>query len=485
MNKLVTCAGLAAVGAVGLQAQYLGSEAPQKTWSVSARLRGFYDDNYATLPGHRDDGGPTKRGSWGGNAEVFGGYAPKLEQMTTIGITARYDIYYYEDRPRAQADHVVDAGALFSHQFSDRYKVDFTDSFVVAQEPQLLDPAMAATFLRAEGSNIGNTANLVGNAKVTEKLNVNLGLSDRFIDYQQKGDGSWSARLDRLVNSGDLQVRYDWRPNTTAYVGYRFDYTDMTSKDHLWTLGDAQGWWDTLNTPPAGWSAAANTMALNYVGANARPTSNATIPKADIRNNYAHFGYLGVDHQFNAYLSAKVMAGVQMTEYPNARERTVNAAGVTNGSTKRSRDNVVPYADASVRYDYAKDCFAQLQVIHQRYATDVPFIGANTADGLIGALVGEYTTMDQESTTVSALISHAVTPKLRVGVRGQWQGGTFNQKNLSSKQDNFEGVDVMADYEINRYLRAEAGYSFSILSSDLPNRGYQRNRLYAGVRGTY
>ena len=52
MNKVIACAGLAAVGSVALQAQGT-AEADSlegKSWKVSATVRGFYDDNMFTAP---------------------------------------------------------------------------------------------------------------------------------------------------------------------------------------------------------------------------------------------------------------------------------------------------------------------------------------------------------------------------------------------------------------------------------------------------
>jgi hypothetical protein len=491
---------------VGLQAQYLGGEAPKKSWSISARLRGFFDDNYTTSPSHLEGGdfmlvpgpggvptlqkkGPTKRGSWGVLAGAFGGYSPRLGELTTLGASLRYDMYYYEDRDRKgdePIDHNVQAGAQFSHQFSDRYKLDVTDAFVVAQEPHVLDPTpMATTWLRSEGSNIRNTASAVGSAKLTAKLNVKASFSNTFYEYEQddneipgdrSGDGTRSPLLDRMIHSGDLQLRWDFRPNTTAYVAYRFDYTDMTSKDRLWSLAQVQDYLSRVRALPLSPADAAYVATLG-------PTSN-TAPPASTRDNYSHFAYLGVDHQFNAFLSAQAMVGGQFTEFPNARERTVTA-GVTAWK-EHARENISPYANVNVRYDYAKNCVAQLGFIHARNSTDVAQMGGvMDADSLIGLLLGEYTTLDQESTTAYGSIIHSVTAKLRLNLRAQWQGSMFNQKNLSGMEDDYAGVDIKADYEINKYLFAEAGYGFDLLCSDLPDRGFTRNRVFLGIRGTY
>jgi hypothetical protein len=512
MKKLVTCASLAAIGAVGLQAQYVGGLAPEKSWSISARLRGFFDDNYATLPGHLDAGdwmqipdstgkipgapgyvqtlekrGPTKRGSWGMLAGVTGSYSPKLGELTTIGASVRYDMYYYEDRRTGQEDHNVQAGLNFSHQFSDRYKLDASDTFVMAQEPQVLDPSpMTVSPLRSEGSNIRNTASLVDSAKLTSKLDVKGSYANTIYDYEQDGDGSRSALLDKMIHSVDLQLRWAFRPNTTGYVAYRFDYIDMTSNDRLWNALQENSYVavaSALVSPTAANYAATTNFLSNPAVAHRPPTSS-------IRDNYSHFAYLGVDHEFNVFLNAQVKVGGQYTEFPNALERVVVArtdgTGNVLATRVRARDNMVPYADINIRYDYAKDCSLQLGFVHSRNSTDVAQIGNPTdLDSLIGLLLGEYTTLDQESTTAYGAISQKVTAKLRLTLRGQWQGSMFNQKNLTGVEDNYAGVDLKADYEINKFLFAEAGYGFDVLASDLPDRGFTRNRFFVGVRGTY
>src|SRR4029078_3486603 len=57
MKKLITSAGLVVLGAASLNAQQLYAPAPgltttqlTKPWTVSAAVRGFYDDNYSLTP---------------------------------------------------------------------------------------------------------------------------------------------------------------------------------------------------------------------------------------------------------------------------------------------------------------------------------------------------------------------------------------------------------------------------------------------------
>lgn len=67
MKHILTSAGLLALGAVSLQAVNTGDMSrvqAGKPWSVSASLRGFYDDNYTTSP-ERDSLGRTPQESFG------------------------------------------------------------------------------------------------------------------------------------------------------------------------------------------------------------------------------------------------------------------------------------------------------------------------------------------------------------------------------------------------------------------------------------
>jgi hypothetical protein len=51
MKKVIASAGLLALGAVGVHdARADWAAGPDKPWSVSANLRGFYDDNINTQP---------------------------------------------------------------------------------------------------------------------------------------------------------------------------------------------------------------------------------------------------------------------------------------------------------------------------------------------------------------------------------------------------------------------------------------------------
>jgi len=41
------------------------------------------------------------------------------------------------------------------------------------------------------------------------------------------------------------------------------------------------------------------------------------------------------------------------------------------------------------------------------------------------------------------------------------------------------------EYRFNPHLSAEAGYNYDRLDSDLQTRGFDRNRVYIGVKASY
>ena len=97
MKTIVTCASIAAVGATGLQAQDIRDPEPQKPWSVSAKVRGFYDDNYTTAPNNAVLGSRAKLSSWGVNIVPYVNFE-LLQDLTTIRLMYRWDGRWYADR---------------------------------------------------------------------------------------------------------------------------------------------------------------------------------------------------------------------------------------------------------------------------------------------------------------------------------------------------------------------------------------------------
>src|SRR4051812_1156235 len=174
MKKIVASVGLVALGASGVHAASpspLDSEAP-KPWTLSVKLRGFYDDNYQAVPS-----GPLPpgehRGSWG--FDVSPGVAIDLPlDQTEIKASYVYGFKYYEHKPSGNSEN-YDQDHTFNmsldHAFNERYSVSVKDSFVVGQEPDTLRAGNTYdTFQRISGNNIRNAGSLDFSAEMTKQL---------------------------------------------------------------------------------------------------------------------------------------------------------------------------------------------------------------------------------------------------------------------------------------------------------------------------
>jgi len=325
MKRIITSASLAALGVVSLQAAYapgLSEQEQAKPWSVSASLRGFYDDNYTTLPASRTDGGPTARNSFG--FDLSPRVSINLPMDTTLfSFDYIFDMRYYENRPNNSADYSHQFTVKLDHSFTENYKIDLSDSFVVAQEAEILDPTYALP-LRANGNNMANTANATFHAQMTRLLGAEIAYSNALWAYDQKGfAGSYSSLLDRMQHLVRADLRWTALEQTVAILGYQFGLVDYTS-----------------------------------------PLTVDGVTPAKFRDSRSHYVYVGVDQNFTPQLNGSLRAGAQVTDYPNANLYTGPGAPLDSSG-------VIPYVDASLTYTYMKGSYIQAGVKHTYVQTDI------------------------------------------------------------------------------------------------------------------
>lgn len=444
MKKIFASVGIAAIGASTVYAQYapgLTSIETSKPWAVSATLRGFYDDNYLTLPGsytYATPAGPQtvkKEASWGLEVAPSVAFNHSVEQ-TLVAASYVYDLRWYEKHSVQDQTHQFNL--KLDHEFSERYKLNIGDSFVIAQEPTVLDQTVITSPLRVPGNNVRNTGNIDFFAELTQLLDFHLGYVNTVTAYQQtEGDvfgddlggvagpfPSRSADLDRMdqLIVGDL--RWKLLPETTAVTGYQFEHLDYTSPEYI--IFPAPGF--------AGF-------------------------RANIRNEDDHFGFVGVDQTIAQDLTATIRVGAEYVDYDNAHQ-----------------DEVSPYADANLTYTFTPVSYIQAGVKHVHNSTDVV--------GGFGA--GATPVLDEESTAAYLSLSHSMGP-LTISALGQAQFSEFQGggAGFNHQGENFYIAGVNLAYKINPFLVAEAGYNYNRLVSDLADRSYVRNQGYIGLRATY
>jgi uncharacterized protein (PEP-CTERM system associated) len=184
---------------------------------------------------------------------------------------------------------------------------------------------------------------------------------------------------------------------------------------------------------------------------------------SDNRDNWSQYGYVGAQYNPLDNLTLAAQAGIQYADYYNP----------TPGTSSTSQ--LSPYAKLSGTYTYLPGSYVQLGFTQTRNATDIV---APTASGKL--------TEDQESSVVYAALNHQITPKLTGNITGQIQYSSFNGGAVDGQSQTWYSVGLNLAYSFNPHVSAEIGYNYDdVTSAGAFAPGYDRNRVYLGVTGTY
>lgn len=434
MKRIISSAGVVVLSAVGAQAagytQGFGAPDMSRPWSVSASLRGFYDDNYMTAPSNS----PFKRSSWGFQISPSASASYSNDQ-TDLGARVTFPIYYYADRINNNFDWASILDAAFNHSFSQRYSLNVTDSFAYSQEPTVLDPLGSGTPYRTDQNNIRNAGSITFNAGLTEMVSLVLGYGNNFYDYKQDasdvtspanpiGGGSYAALLNRIEHTILVNLRWRFQPTTVGLIGYQLGIGDFTAGEPLYASGILAG-----------------------------------VPMSDFRNYRSHTFYVGAEHTFTPDLSGSVKAGASYSDSYNMGYTTWN-----------------PYADVNLHYGFGMGSYAELGFRQFFNQTDV--LAANTSASVLYASVNHHFTPQ----LVGSVLGSWQYQK--------FNGNVSPAFNYAGQSQTFWLTGVNLSYEINRYLSADVGYNFEALRADQnvaqPVRyDYNRNRVYFGLTAKY
>lgn len=422
-----------AIGVAGLQT--LSAQPAGKPWTVSATVRGFYDDNVSTLPDDWDLPDGQEKDTFGFQVNPRIGLNLDLDQ-TTIGLGYDYSYKYYDEKPPFSEDHDDQSHtftALLNHVFSDRFSINVRDSFVIGQEPDRLRAGDAFnTFQRLEGDNIRNYGEITALAQINPRFGLEVGYDNSFFDYDSETATvdefgnvvvpSFSGLLDRIEHAGHIDLRYGLQPTTVGLVGYQYREINYTADEVV-----------------AG--------SLDFGG----------VIMSDDRNSRSHYGYAGVEHSFRPDVVGKLRAGASWTDYYN---------------DANTDSDVSPFVRASLAWTYAENSTIEGGVSYDIQATDV-----------IGAL-GNSFTYSQDAFTVFANLSHQITPKLRASLLGQFQNSSFNGGLADDADEQYYIAGVNLEYMINQWLSTHVGYNYDYLDSEV-GRTFDRNRVYIGLTARY
>lgn len=221
MKKILQAASIASASAAVLSSPIL-AEGAGKWYTLSAGIRGFYDDNIYTAP----KGSGRKFSSPG--AEVTPGIQlnfPMDQTKATVGYT--YGIRWWADRDPNGArnrdfDQWHDFNANLVHTFSPRYKLSLYDRFVIAQEPEQ-EVNTIQTLGRAEGDNVRNFFGGDFEAQLSRRWSTALSYQNNYFDY---ADNSFATPLNRMEHVPGLRFNYQLTPKTVLGAGYQYEIRD-------------------------------------------------------------------------------------------------------------------------------------------------------------------------------------------------------------------------------------------------------------------
>ncbi|HEY2329622.1 MAG TPA: outer membrane beta-barrel protein [Verrucomicrobiae bacterium] len=431
MKKILVSVSLAA-GAAGLSsalAQSLDIVSP-KLWNVSANLRGFYDDNYTS--GHQRSGS--------GGIEASSTVSANVDlQQTDFGVRYTFGMYYYFQRANdgiSPLDYTHQADFWFDHSFDETFKLNATDSFVIAQDPQLVQ---GGSTRRVGGNNLDNRANLSLTKEWTRQFSTTTHYANNLVVYDNNGNRnggitnnpSQAALLNRMEQSAGMDFSWQFQQETTGFIGYTFTWVRYTAGQTI------------------AHQAIINGNTVNYF--------------SDARNTDTHYAYIGASHQFSANLSGIAKIGGSETDLYN---------DPVSPST-----SLAPYADISATYTFSPGSYVQGGFSQNQNSTDVVTPNPSLTNG--------HLTQYQESSVFYMDVTHRFDAKLTGTLITQYSYSKFKEGAYNGQGDSSVNAGVNLAYAINRHFSAEAGYNFDELFSNIAGRGNTRNRVYLGLGANY
>ena len=123
MKRVFTSAGIVGVGVLGL---CTGMAQEEKPWSLKAKLRTFYDDNYGTL----NSNNPSKDDSFGIDVNPVGTY--NAQQGPTLSGGCDYRLRFFEGRSNNKTDNQHLINLQLQNQFADDWNIQLVNRFSYA-----------------------------------------------------------------------------------------------------------------------------------------------------------------------------------------------------------------------------------------------------------------------------------------------------------------------------------------------------------------
>ena len=233
MNKLVVSVGIIALGSSVVHAVETGAlnaQQTKKAWSMSASLRGFYDDNF------NSQSGANKQSSTGVEVNPSIDFGVAGDQ-SSFNVGYDFMARYYEKALNGTSDHsdfTHQFNLTATHAFSERVRMNASEQFVVGQEPDILSQGgTISTPQRISGNNYRNTASVGGKVQATTLLGLGASYDNTIVDYEDQGRASLSSRLDRMEHAVALNSQWTLSQQTVGLLGVVIGRTEHSSTDFI------------------------------------------------------------------------------------------------------------------------------------------------------------------------------------------------------------------------------------------------------------
>ena len=193
MKKFVASVGIVTIGAAAAHAQYAPGLTPletSKAWSVSADLRGFYDDNYLTVPKE------FRQSTWGTEVSPSAAVNHSIAD-TLFSASYLYDLRWYATHPAPDTalDQSHQFNARLEHEFSERYKFSVNES--ICRRAGTDGDGYSGHFLAFAGGRKQHPQHGPDqlHSRTDRLLDLHLGYGKHVYAYQQKYETRRARRL--------------------------------------------------------------------------------------------------------------------------------------------------------------------------------------------------------------------------------------------------------------------------------------------------
>lgn len=427
MKKLIQAATILSAGAAVITSSTLLAAPGGKPVTFTLGLRGFYDDNIFT--GNNDHPDPQfhrQLSSYG--FEVTPGLRLDLPyEQGVFSASYNYGYRYFENRPGRSYDQFHIGNVDLTHNFNPRLKLNAFNNLAIAQEPEqigLSPQGTPSTFLRAEGSNLRNSAGVSLEAQLTPLFSTVVGYNNNYYNFDFT---PFAFAMNRMEHLPHIAGRYHLSPKTIIGLNYQYGITDYS--------------------------------------------------RATFRDMTSHYIFASVDHTFNSRLTGSLRGGIQLVDWDNLpvgaerdsasnpyvdanltyvyKEGSNAQIGVRHArnATDIVDDFLFLYQGAGMPIDPANFVFDQ----------ESTFLYASINHAFTGKFMATLSGQYQNSAFVASSRGSA----------------------LNNMDEHYYNVGVTFNYRLTQNLAAELAYFFDRLDSDINFRSYDRNRVFFGIRATY